>query len=375
MPCYCCFNNSSNQSLPSECHHYQNTHYLHMVFYSLVLATGLPLNALALWIFTRAIRVESVVSIYMCNLAASDLLFTLSLPLRISYYALHSWVLPSFLCQVAGAIFQMNMYGSCLFLTLINVDRYVAIVHPLRLRHLRRPRIARLLCLGIWLLILVFAVPTVIVHKPTESSRDNNNRTTLRCFEGFHSEIWRGRLLPLVVLAETLGFLLPLGAVVYSSGRVFWTLARPDATRSQRRRKTVRLLLANLVIFLLCFVPYNATLGVYGLLRGNLVEAPLKVCCQVRNVLMVLVLLASSNCVLDPLVYYFSAEGFRNILRDMSTPVRARTLVTNGVPGTVSYRSTEITQDSSLTASKGLLRSSDPDPGGPFTLPPEDSAL
>ncbi|XP_037371236.1 lysophosphatidic acid receptor 5 [Talpa occidentalis] len=378
MTCNTSANGSSNYSALPECPDYQTTHFHHMVVYSLVLATGLPLNALALWVFTRAIRVHSVVSIYMCNLAASDLLFTLSLPLRLSYYALHYWALPDFMCQVAGAIFQMNMYGSCVFLTLINLDRYVAIVHPLRLRHLRRPRLARRLCLGVWALLLVFSVPAIRVHKPSRCRYGDNNTTRL-CFEGFGA-MWEGkRLLPLVLLAEVLGFLLPLAAVVYSSGRVFWTLAQPDARRTQRRRKTVRLLLANLVIFLVCFVPYNTTLAVYGLLRGysdkNNQEAR-KLAKQVRDVLMVMVLLASSNCVLDPLVYYFSADGFRNTLRDLGTKLRPRTVVTKGGPETLAEKSTENTHtDSELPASQGLLRSSDPDPGGPFSLRSEDSAL
>ncbi|XP_014440606.1 lysophosphatidic acid receptor 5 [Tupaia chinensis] len=272
-----------NGSVP-PCPDYRATHLLHLVVYSLVLAAGLPLNALALWVFLRALRIHSVVSVYMCNLAASDLLFTLSLPVRLSYYALHYWPFPDLLCQTAGAIFQMNMYGSCIFLTLINVDRYIAIVHPLRLRHLRRPYVARLLCLGVWGLILVFAVPAAHVHRPSPCSyRDLEVRL---CFESFSDELWKGRLLPLVLLAEGLGFLLPLVAVVYSSARVFWTLARPDSTRSQRRRKTVRLLLANLVIFLLCFVPYNATLAVYGLLRGHLAEASTTAPDQARQGLM-----------------------------------------------------------------------------------------
>ena len=100
-------------SSANECPDYQPTHHLHLVVYSVVLAAGLPLNALALWVFLRALRVHSVVSVYMCNLAASDLLFTLSLPLRLSYYARHYWPFPDFLCQLAGAVFQMNMYGSC----------------------------------------------------------------------------------------------------------------------------------------------------------------------------------------------------------------------------------------------------------------------
>ncbi|XP_019483207.1 PREDICTED: lysophosphatidic acid receptor 5 [Hipposideros armiger] len=364
--------NTSTNGSDIPCPDYRTTHRLHMVVYSLVLATGLPLNGLALWVFLRALRVHSVVSVYMCNLAASDLLFTLSLPVRLSYYSLHYWPFPDLLCQTAGAIFQMNMYGSCIFLTLINVDRYVAVVHPLRLRHLRRPRVARLLCLGVWALILVFAVPTVLVHRPSPCSY--RGRQVHLCFESFSDELWKGRLLPLVLLAEALGFLLPLVAVVYSSGRVFWTLAQPDATQSQRRRKTVRLLLVNLVIFLLCFVPYNATLAVYGLLRGNLVVASQEARDQVRGVLMVMVLLAGANCVLDPLVYYFSAEGFRNTLRGLGSRLRSRTLATSRDGEALAQRPAETTHTTRpAAASQGLLRHSDP--RTPFTQCPEDSAF
>ncbi|CAD7670434.1 unnamed protein product [Nyctereutes procyonoides] len=362
---------SANSSV-LPCPDYRVTHRLHLVAYSLVLAAGLPLNALALWVFLRALRVHSVVSVYMCNLAASDLLFTLSLPVRISYYALHHWPFSDLLCQTAGAVFQTNMYGSCIFLTLINVDRYAAIVHPLRLRHLRRPRVARLLCLGVWALILVFAVPTVLVHRPSPCSYDGG-RARL-CFESFGDKLWKGGLLPLVLLAEALGFLLPLAAMLYSSGRVFWTLARPDATRSRRRRKTVRLLLANLVIFLLCFVPYNATLAVYGLLRGNLVAAGSEACDRVRQVLMVMVLLASANCVLDPLVYYFSAEGFRNTLRGLGTWHRARTLATNGAQGALAERLTETTCIAGPAPASREPPGSSPR-GTPLTQRREDSAL
>ncbi|XP_075409491.1 lysophosphatidic acid receptor 5 [Tenrec ecaudatus] len=361
---------------PDACPDYRLTHRAHMVVYSLVLAAGLPLNALALWVFLCKLRVHSVVSVYMCNLAASDLLFTLSLPVRLSYYALHHWPFPDLLCQTAGAFFQMNMYGSCIFLALINVDRYAAIVHPLRLRHLRRTRVARCLCLCVWALILLFAVPAARVHKPSRC-RYSDGEVRL-CFESFGDDLWQRRLLPLVLLAAALGFLLPLVAMLYSSGRVFWTLARPDATRSQRRRQTVRLLLANFVIFLLCFLPYNVTLAIYGLLRGQLVVVSQAARDQVREVLMVTVLLASANCVLDPLVYYFSAEGFRNTLRSIGTPpLRTSTLSTstNGTQGTtLTEMLTDTTHCSEANASsQGLLGPASPWP--PITQCPQDSAL
>ncbi|XP_004448599.1 lysophosphatidic acid receptor 5 [Dasypus novemcinctus] len=366
--------NATFNATVSDCPDYRSTHRLHMVVYSLVLAAGLPLNALALWVFLRALRVHSVVSVYMCNLAASDLLFTLSLPVRLAYYALHYWPLPGVLCQAAGAIFQMNLYGSCIFLALISVDRYAAIVHPLRLRHLRRPRVARRLCLGVWALILVFAVPAARVHSP--SSCTYRGRPVRLCFESFGDHLWRSRLLPLVLLAEALGFLLPLVAIVYSSGRAFCTLARPDATRSRRRRKTVRLLLANLVIYLLCFVPYNATLAAYGLLRGQLVAGSEGARGAVRRVLMVLVLLAGANCVLDPLVYYFSADGFRNTLRGLGTPRQARTVTTAWTQEeALADRSADASHPATTAdaASQDLLRASQP--GTLCTQCSRDSAL
>ncbi|XP_044534570.1 lysophosphatidic acid receptor 5 [Gracilinanus agilis] len=349
--------NTTNETI-RMCPDYRFYHRLHLVGYSLVLAAGLPLNALALWVFLRALHVHSVVSVYMCNLAASDLLFTLSLPLRLSYYARHYWPFPDLLCQAAGAAFQMNMYGSCIFLALINVDRFVAIVHPLRLRHLRRPMVARLLCLGVWALILVFAVPAAWVHSP--SPCHYKNITVNLCFESFSDNLWQGGLLPLVLLAEGLGFMLPLITMVYSSSRVFWTLARPHATRSQRRRKTVRLLLANLVIFLFCFVPYNATLAVYGLLRGKLVDASSDAQSRVRKVLVVMVLLASANCVLDPLVYYFSAEGFRNTLRGLGTTRWVKARAASRPPGLPGERASGTASDNPEDASHRELLSPAP---------------
>ncbi|XP_028910048.1 lysophosphatidic acid receptor 5 [Ornithorhynchus anatinus] len=357
----------NNTTFP-PCQDYRANHRLHMVGYSVILAVGLPLNALALWVFFRALRVHSVVSVYMCNLAASDLLFTLSLPLRLSYYARHHWPYPDILCQLAGAVFQMNMYGSCIFLAFINVDRYAAIVHPLRLRHLRRPQVARLLCLGVWALILVCAVPAAWVHRPASCRYKN---ITLRfCFESFSDRLWQGALPALVLLAGGLGFLLPLLAVVYSSVRVFWTLGRPAATRSQRRRTTVRLLLANLVIFLLCFVPYNSVLATYGALRAEWVPGGEAVRARVRQALVVTVLLASSNCVLDPLVYYFSAEGFRNTLRglgpaprDAGNGTRSRLTTSEGTPGS-----------DTIASSRELLPHRLP-PGKASVLAAKDSAI
>ncbi|NXH10249.1 LPAR5 protein, partial [Bucco capensis] len=304
---------ASNTSQP--CKDYSFNHHLLLPGYILIFMTGLLLNVLALWIFICYLRLKSVVIIYMVNLAVSDLTFTLSLPLRLYYYSNHHWPFGSTLCQVSGSVFQINMYGSCLFLMCINLDRYAALVHPLRWRHLRRPKVAKLLCLLVWVVIFTGSIPTAIVHK--QNHCEVHNQTVYLCFESFSDNMWQNNLFPLVVLAEILGFLLPLSSVTYCSIRIFQELCQEGQTKTLRQQKTIRLLLVNLVIFIICFVPYNTTLAVYGMIKAQVVKVGQDTQVSVRQVLIVTMLLASMNCTLDPLIYYFSTEGFRNTFRKL----------------------------------------------------------
>ncbi|NWS51229.1 LPAR5 protein, partial [Chunga burmeisteri] len=304
---------ASNAS--QTCKDYSFNHHLLLPGYILIFITGLMLNVMALWIFFRYLRLKSVVMIYMFNLAISDLTFTLPLPLRLYYYSNHHWPFGNTLCQVSGSVFQINMYGSCLFLTCINLDRYVAIVHPLRWRHLRRPKVAKLLCLIVWVVIFMGSIPTAIVHK--QNHCEVQNQTIYLCFESFSDNMWQNNLFPLVVLAEILGFLLPLSSVTYCSIRIFQELCLDSQTKTVRQQKTVRLLLVNLVIFIICFVPYNTTLAVYGMIKAQVMKVEQDTQASVRQVLIVTMMLASMNCTLDPLIYYFSTEGFRNTFKKL----------------------------------------------------------
>uniref|UniRef100_A0A8C5PEI5 Lysophosphatidic acid receptor 5 n=1 Tax=Leptobrachium leishanense TaxID=445787 RepID=A0A8C5PEI5_9ANUR len=284
-----------------------------LVGYSLLLPLGVILNSVSLFVFLKWLRPLSVVGIFMCNLALSDLLFSLSLPFRIYYYSQHHWPFGVFLCRFSGSMFHINMYGSCLFLLCINVDRYFAIVHPLRFRHLRRPKIARLTCLVVWLFIVAGSVPAAIMHHSTNCW--DGHEEVPRCFEGFSR--WQGIVLPLLLVAEVVGFLLPLVAVLYSSSHVFWELCRDQMGGRKRHKKTIKVLILNLGIFIFCFVPYNIVLVAYGLLRAKLIPDYWEIFPVLRQVLSVTVLVASTNCTLDPMVYYFSTDGFRKTLRNL----------------------------------------------------------
>ncbi|XP_072892803.1 lysophosphatidic acid receptor 5-like [Hemitrygon akajei] len=315
--------------LPDDCRDYDNImelpncsdhdqiHRLQLAWHSVQLGIGLPLNAVALWVFICLLGLRSVVTVYLVNLAACDLLFTLALPLRIYYFTTDLWPLGNALCQLGGSLFQLNMYGSCLFLAAVNVDRFLALVHPLYSRPMRRRRVAWKVCGVVWALIILGSIPVALAHD-TSCCQSANSTVEVRCFESFSKRAWKMELLPLVVLAEILGFLLPLSVVLYCSVRILHALSRRGGGgqgEGEVRRKKVRLLLlANAAIFVLCFLPYNLLLASYAGLRakdaGNTVLRS-----RLRFVLQITMLLSSSNCCLDPLVYYFSTEGFRATFR------------------------------------------------------------
>ncbi|GCB78546.1 lysophosphatidic acid receptor 5-like [Scyliorhinus torazame] len=305
---------ANNSSGPIACKDHDAVHHLNLVWHSGVLVLALPLNLTALGIFVCVFRLRTVVTVYMANLAACDLLFTLALPLRLFYYATHSWPLGNLPCQLAGSLFQINLYGSCLFLACINVDRFLALAYPLRARHLRRPRMAWQVCTAVWVLIILGSIPVALAHD-TSRCLDVNGAVEVRCFESFSLRAWKNELLPLLGLAEILGFLLPLTVVLWCSARTLGALWHAGSSPTQRRRRTIKLLLVNAVIFIVCFVPYNLVLAAYGLVKAKVVPASLASRDSLRLALQLTMLLTCTNCCLDPLVYYFSAEGFRNTLR------------------------------------------------------------
>ncbi|KAM6469267.1 lysophosphatidic acid receptor 5 isoform 1-T7 [Liasis olivaceus] len=297
----------------TECKDYSGIHQLQLTGYSLIFIAGLCLNVASLLIFLYHLKLKSVVAIYMCNLVVSDLLFTISLPFRIYYYFRGEWPFGTFLCQVSGSLFQINMYGSCLFLMCINLDRFIAIVYPLRWRHLRRPKVARLLCCVVWVLILIGSIPVAVIHKTTLCTKQNETITL--CFESFSQHSWQAELFFLVILAEILGFLLPLTSVTVCSVRIFQKLCQASGMQSLRQEKTIRMLIVNLVIFIICFVPYNTILAAYGMIKASVIKTKDSTRGSVRNALIITMLLASMNCTLDPLIYYFNTEGFKNTLK------------------------------------------------------------
>ncbi|KAM3843088.1 lysophosphatidic acid receptor 6a [Diretmus argenteus] len=288
---------------------------LYSTVFSIVFVMGLITNVVAMYIFTCSLKLRNETTTYMMNLVVSDLLFVCTLPLRVFYFINGDWPFGSVLCKISVSLFYTNMYGSMLFLTCISVDRFLAIVHPLRSKTLRTKRNAKIVCVAVWVLVLAGSLPTGF--KLDTTSPQNNDSSVRFCFENFSANQWKSHLSKVVIFIETVGFLIPLLLNVVCSVMVLQTLRHPKTIShggKLNKTKILLMIIVHLSIFCFCFIPYNVNLVFYALVRtktlkGCFVES------VVRTIYPIALCIAVSNCCFDPIVYYFTSETIQNSIK------------------------------------------------------------
>lgn len=134
--------------------------------YSVICVLGTVANALAVCVLAHASASRrTVANTFMLNLCVSDLLFLMSLPMWAVYYSRgYSWPFGRVACKICGALHNLNLYASIFFITCMSMDRYLAIVHPLRSQSARDPKRARLTCILVWVLACACTAPTLALR-------------------------------------------------------------------------------------------------------------------------------------------------------------------------------------------------------------------
>uniref|UniRef100_A0A8D0H7J9 Lysophosphatidic acid receptor 6 n=1 Tax=Sphenodon punctatus TaxID=8508 RepID=A0A8D0H7J9_SPHPU len=297
---------------------------LYGCIFSMVFVLGLISNCVAIYIFICTLKVRNETTTYMLNLAISDLLFVLTLPFRIYYFAIKDWPFGDIVFKISVTLFYTNMYGSIFFLTCISVDRFLAIVHPFRSKTLRTKRNAKIVCVAVWITVIAGSVPASFFQ--STSHRNGSEGQPLKtCFENFSEATWRTYLSRIVIFIEIVGFFIPLILNVTCSTMVLRTLNKPVTLSRNKlsKNKVLRMILVHLVIFCFCFVPYNITLILYSLMRTQ-TWINCSVITAVRTMYPITLCIAVSNCCFDPIIYYFTSDSIQNSIKKKHRSTRRR---------------------------------------------------
>ncbi|KAM6127533.1 G-protein coupled receptor 55-like [Phoenicopterus ruber ruber] len=261
-----------------------------------IFSLGLILNALALSMFCCFWKKQTKTSIYMINLALADVLLLLSLPLKLYYSVTTVFGL---VCSFIQSLYFVNTYGSIFIIVCITVDRYICIRHPFEGRANQSPRWAILVCCFIWAGASICSIPMYVFQK----------NDCLTCFHNMSEQAWS---VPFIVSLEVFGFLIPLTVMVFCSAQTIRILLKH---KSQAKKKveasgSLRVIIINLVVFLLCFTPVHLAIFLQCLVRQRVIED-----CSLKQTISLFIqvsmMLANLNCCLDAIFYYFAAKEFR----------------------------------------------------------------
>lgn len=306
--------------------------------YILVLLVGVPSNLYSLYHAVLQLKQKNELGVYLLNLTVSDLLYLASLPLWLQYiFQDDDWRHREWLCQLCGFLLYENIYISIGFLCCISLDRYLAVVHPLRFTSLRSMHAAWLVSAIIWLKEIAVGA---VFFRHKELSKDRKNQSV--CFEHYPMQPWE---YPINYYRFAIGFTLPLAILLISYLCVLRAVGRSAGTLPDQKSRIRQLVSSTILIFLVCFSPYH----VFLLVR-TLLERDCNFITGIFNYYHMSLLLTSLNCVADPALYCFVSESARRglhkaLLRPVSRALCCCCRRGNTSPGNPPSDSHEVATD------------------------------
>ncbi|XP_043212237.1 RYamide receptor-like [Amphibalanus amphitrite] len=136
-----------------------------LVSYISIMIVSLVGNTLVCYIVLSSARMRTVTNYLITNMAVGDLLMTLlCVPFTFSsVLLLQHWPFGATMCWLVSFTQAVSVFVSAFSLIAISVDRYRAIIYPLRPRVTRQH--ARLFILLIWLLAIGTCVPIAVTSR------------------------------------------------------------------------------------------------------------------------------------------------------------------------------------------------------------------
>ncbi|XP_049976170.1 P2Y purinoceptor 14 isoform X1 [Alexandromys fortis] len=280
------------------------------VLYCVVFITGILLNGISGWVFFYVPSSKSFI-IYLKNIVVADFLMGLTFPFKVlGDSGLGPWQVNVFVCRVSAVIFYVNMYVSIVFFGLISFDRYYKIVKPLLTSVVQSVNYSKLVSVIVWMLMLLLAVPNIIL-----TNQSVKEITKIQCME-LKNELgkkWHKASNYAFVSIFWIVFLLLIIFYTAITRKIFKSHLKSRRNSISVKRKSSRNIFSIVLVFFVCFVPYHIARIPY---TKSQTEAHYS--CQSKETLLYVkeftLLLSAANVCLDPIIYFFLCQPFREVL-------------------------------------------------------------
>ncbi|XP_061730406.1 neuromedin-U receptor 2 [Nerophis ophidion] len=134
--------------------------------YLLILLVGLSGNLLTCAVVAKNKKMRNPTNLYLVSLALSDLLMlAFGMPLEI-YDLWQNYPFPfgEGGCYFKTFLFETVCFASILNVTALSVERYIAVMHPLKTRYITTKRHTKRVIGAVWAASMVCAIPNTSLH-------------------------------------------------------------------------------------------------------------------------------------------------------------------------------------------------------------------
>lgn len=263
-------------------------------FLGLSFLLGAPGNLLVIWIIWRYVKPRSHTILLILHLAAADLLVLITLPLWI-HSLLHSWVFGEAVCKAITYAVTVSMYSSIFLITLMSVERFVAVCYPFAMLSSKTKTILDASLMAAWVLALALGIPVALAQRVAEL--DGGEQCLVSEYSSVTQEVMS------LSLQTIAGFVVPISIVSVCSCLV---AARLRAKNFQGKKQVLVLITSVVVAFILCWLPHhiNNIIQLVCTIRGTSEEGT----CVPESAMFISGALVFVSSSVNPVLYAFAAR-------------------------------------------------------------------
>ncbi|XP_070188356.1 tachykinin-like peptides receptor 99D [Littorina saxatilis] len=269
-------------------------------------------NTIVIWIVLAHKRMRTVTNYFLINLAVADVMISLlNTPFNFLYNMYQDWWFDRAYCKFSSFISTCTISASVLTFMAIAIDRYIAIIHPLRPR--LTGRIVLTIIVGIWLASILLALPNIIYSEVYTWNESGRTMCYMHWPDIQLSHQSDQDLIYSTVLM-VLNYFLPMVILTVTYSRISWELwvsrtigeaVSMQAERIRSKRKVVKMMVAVVMIFGFCWLPYHS------FFIAVQVDETIRHKPYTQQVYLLIFWLAMSNSLYNPIIYCLMNARFR----------------------------------------------------------------
>ncbi|XP_070543863.1 neuromedin-K receptor-like [Ptychodera flava] len=257
-------------------------------------------------------RSKTVLNRLLMNLALADLTMAIfCMPFTFPTIMYGRWIFSANMCPTVLFLQHVSVFVSVYTLTAIGVDRYFAVMHPLKIRITKTK--GKVLIALIWLVSVSLSIVQAVFAR---AKPFDYGRTVYLCTDWWPSATAASVYEICIFLVS---YIVPFIALLYTYVKIgikLWGRQIPgnadrirDESCTKSKKRIIKMLIIVVLLFGLCWLPlqvFNMVVKFFPYLFGDEERQDM-----IRKVNACVLWLAMSNSFMNPIIYSFYNDGFR----------------------------------------------------------------